>query len=101
MMDVDGSPSFAAAPGGSLSSATGLFVVAAWLHAGGLECSAGDPTSKWKSLSSTSFFFFLEGITLHLLEIGLFSVGVLLDLVFCDLLLLEPVVLVLAFTSWV
>lgn len=72
--------------------ATGLFVVAAWLHAGGLECSAGDPTSKWKSLSSASFFFFLEGIPLRLLEIGLFSLGALLELVFHDLLLLEPVV---------
>ena len=54
---------------------------------------AGDPTSKWKSLSTAPFFFFLEGITLCLLEIGLFSLGALLELVFRDLLLLEPVVL--------
>ena len=132
-MDVDGSlsfaaapggsPSFAAAPGSSLSFATGSFVVAAWLHAGGLECLAGDPTSKWKSLSLAAFFFFLEGgfcwesrdsivqsfkhailwnlvhlcyiactITLRLLEICLFSLGALLELVFRDLLFLEPVV---------
>ena len=43
-MDVDGSLSFAAASGGSVSFATGSFVFAAWLHAGGLRCSAGDPT---------------------------------------------------------